>query len=304
MHISFPRLLSPRPRTGSLLTTAALVLFLAVTAVCAGSAAAEDTPAMNRPRHYLVRLLGTREGWPADMTEREQQVMGEHFAYLKDLTQKKKVLTAGPVMQPVFGLVILQTASEDEARAIMDREPSVVAGVHTYEMAPMTVSLLADYRSPYRYVREPGERKLVKEIEVPASRRDCWHLWTTTEGMTSFLVSEANIDLRPGGPFELYFAADAPPGQRGSEDCKILSYLPEKMLSFEWNAPPTIPTRRDGERTWVVVEFEEIGPESTRVRLTHLGWGDGADWDEVYAYFDKAWGSVLEAMRKHIEATD
>jgi len=304
MHTLSPRPLRPPVRTGSHLRTAALVLSLAATAVFAGSAAAEDTPAMSKPHHYLVRLLGTREGWPNNMTEREQQVMAEHFAYLKDLTMKKKVLTAGPVMQPIFGLVILQTADEDEARAIMDSEPSVVAGIHTYEIAPMTVSLFADYRSPYRYVREPDDRQLTKEIEVPASRPDCWRLWTTTEGMTSFLVSDANIDLRPGGPLELYFAADAPPGQRGSEDCKILSYLPEKMLSFEWNAPPSIPTRRDGERTWVIVEFEEIGPESTRVRLTHLGWGSGADWDEVYAYFDKAWEYVLESMKKYVEKTE
>lgn len=255
---------------------------------------------MNDPEHYFVRLLGTRPDWPENMTEREEQVMSEHFVYLKDLTMRKKVLAAGPVSDPPFGLVILQTRSEAEARAILEAEPSVAQGVHRYELQPMRVSLRPDHRPPFRYVSVPDDRILRKEVVVPAGRAEAWRLWTTAEGMTSFLVSEAKIELRPGGVYELYFAPDAPPGERGSEDCRILSYLPEEMLSFEWNAPPSIPTRRDGERTWVVVEFVEVEPEQTRVRLSHLGWGKGDDWDAVYAYFDRAWASVLEAMNRYL----
>ena len=76
-------------------------------------------------KQYLVRLLGTRPGWPEDMTDRERKIMDDHFAYLQKLTRQKKVVLAGPCFGFHFGLVILQTESEEEAKEIMDNEPSV-----------------------------------------------------------------------------------------------------------------------------------------------------------------------------------
>ena len=47
------------------------------------------------------------------------------------------------------------------------------------------------------------------------------------------------MDLRIGGPFELYFGGpDVPHDQRGSNGCQVLTYVPGEMLSFTWNAPP------------------------------------------------------------------
>ena len=99
---------------------------------------------MNTPQDYFVRLLGTRPGWPENMTEREEEIMEEHFQYLKKLTDGRKVLMAGPCFtKPPFGLIVLRVNSEAEAREIMSKEPSVVNGVHTYDMAPLRVSLMA-----------------------------------------------------------------------------------------------------------------------------------------------------------------
>ena len=39
--------------------------------------------------------------------------------------------------------------------------------------------------------------------------------------------------------------------------------------------------------------------EATRLRLTHLGWGEGADWDAAYQYFDGAWRTVVLPRFKH-----
>ena len=32
--------------------------------------------------------------------------------------------------------------------------------------------------------------------------------------------------------------------------------------------------------------------------LFHGGWGDGGQWDQAYAYFDRAWGNVLANLQK------
>jgi len=136
-------------------------------------------------------------------------------------------------------------------------------------------------------------RMIRKEVIVNASLEVVWDAWTTPEGAVTFFAPKANIRLAVGGPYELFFDVDAPKGSRGSEDLKILSFLPMEMLSFEWNAPPQYPNVRQGRRTWVVVQFYPLGPNQVRVRLTHLGWRKGEEWDKVLQYFKRAWDIVL-----------
>ncbi len=279
--------------------TACVIFAILIMSVILGAAlsyrhvgAAEGEQTMTQPKQYFVRLLGTRDTWPDDMTPDEDKIMGEHYAYLKDLVKKKKVYMAGPVFDARFGLIVLSVGSEQEAREIMDNEPSVLAGLHTYDMSEMRVSLLVDHISRDRYTPEPTDRVLKKEVTVPVPVDRAWQAWTTTEGVKSFFSSEAEVELRVGGRFEIYFLTDAPYGSKGSEDCKILSYLPNRMLSFEWNAPPSFGDLR-GIHTHVVLFFDVVNPRQTKVTLSHLGWGSGEEWDKLYDYFDNAWGRVL-----------
>ena len=73
-----------------------------------------------------------------------------------------------------------------------------------------------------------------------------------------------------------------------------------RMLSFDWNAPPHLPQAR-AQRTFVVVRLAPIDAASTRVTLHHAGWGDGGEWDQAYAYFDRAWVSVLNNLKKRFD---
>ncbi len=87
-----------------------------------------------------------------------------------------------------------------------------------------------------------------------------------------------------------------PPGSQGGEGLTILSYLPQEMLSFTWNAPPQYPTVRH-QHTWVVIQFEIVDAGSTLVKLTHLGWQTGEAWEQVFDYFMQAWEVVLGRLR-------
>ena len=69
------------------------------------------------------------------------------------------------------------------------------------------------------------------------------------------------------------------------------------MLTFTWNARPHLPQAR-AQRTYVTVRLKPIGDNETHVTLHHGGWGDGGQWDQAYAYFDKAWGNVLANLQK------
>ena len=255
---------------------------------------------MNQPQYFLVRLIGTRPGWPENMNSTEERIMGEHFNYLKDLTARKKVVIAGPVFNPTFGLIILRVDSENEARQIMAEEPSVVQKIHTYEMQLMNVALLMDYVSRDRYPASDYDKHLVKSVNVKASIEKVWQAWTTSAGIKSLLEAESKIELRIGGPYEIYFSMEPPYGQRGSEGCKVLSFLPDQMLSFEWNAPPQFGKLRQ-QHTQVIITIDQLPAGEVAVMLTQLGWGAGDDWDKLYAYFDSAWGNVLTALKQSLE---
>ena len=243
--------------------------------------------------HFFARLIPPRQDFPTTMTADEQSVMGEHFAYLQRLTMEKSVVMAGPCMETVFGAVVISAKSLEAATEIMKNDPSVLAGVNTFEIQPLHLSLLMHNIPDFRYPQEQSGKVLHKTVTAPVSAKEAWKAWTTSEGVTSFGPPKAIIDLRVGGRYEWLFSNDAPEGQRGSEDCLILSFLPEKMLSFEWNAPPQLPNARR-QRTVVVILFEEKEPGRTTIDFTHFGFGVGEEWDRTYDYFDQAWSRVLE----------
>jgi len=144
------------------------------------------------------------------------------------------------------------------------------------------------------------ERRIEKSEVIDAPVAKVWAAWTTAEGLESFFCEHATVQLRANGKYELEMNPKAPVGQRGSEGCRILSYLPERMLSFTWNAPPSQPTMRL-RRTFVVLMFTPLEGGKTKLELTHSGWRKGPEWDETYAYFDSAWGHVLASCQKRFQ---
>lgn len=141
------------------------------------------------------------------------------------------------------------------------------------------------------------ERAITKEVVVAAPLAEAWKAWATSEGIQSFFAPEAVVEARPDGAFFVHFNPYAKPGMKGADDMRVLAVQENRMISFTWNAPPHLPQAR-GQRTVVIVRTEPEGEARTRVRLTHIGWGDGGQWDEAFKYFDGAWGRVLANLEK------
>jgi hypothetical protein len=79
---------------------------------------------------------------------------------------------------------------------------------------------------------------------------------------------------------------------------RILAFEPRKMLSSTWNAAPELPDVRK-QRTHVVIGFEQLPGDRTKLTLTHDGWGGGKEWDEAFAYFTRAWRDVVLPRLKY-----
>ena len=140
------------------------------------------------------------------------------------------------------------------------------------------------------------ERVITKQVVVKAPVEQVWQAWTTSEGIKTFFAPDANVEARVDGPFQIYFNPYAEPGLKGADDTRILALQPPSMLSFTWNAPPSLPEARK-QRTYVTVRMKPVA-EGTQVSIAHGGWGDGGEWDKAYAYFDRAWGNVLNNLDK------
>lgn len=140
-------------------------------------------------------------------------------------------------------------------------------------------------------------KRIYKQALVNAHRSEVWNDWTDAARIPSFFAPAADIELAIGGKYEMYFLPDNPEGKRGSEGCRVLSFLPGKMLSFSWNAPPHLDEVRN-KRTWVVIDLAEMNEFHTKLNLTHLGWGEGGQWDAAYEYFEKAWDTVLRRLEE------
>lgn len=147
-----------------------------------------------------------------------------------------------------------------------------------------------------------NDKKIVKTSTLNCNLDKAWWKWTTHEGLLSFFGPDNKIELALGGKFEIYFLMDNPEGSRGGEGNKIISFLPNQMLSFTWNSPPNFAEVRNHEHsTWVVVNFNAIDSTKTEVTLTHLGWIDGKEWDEVFEYFESAWDNVMGGLKESCE---
>jgi uncharacterized protein YndB with AHSA1/START domain len=125
-------------------------------------------------------------------------------------------------------------------------------------------------------------------LDIPAPVDQVWRSLTTAEGIKEYFPANPNIELKVGGNYELF------PGVRN----RVLTFIPEKLLMTTGSAPPQFPNVRKGG-TWGVFQFSPIeGGKATRLRLTVVGWRDGKEWDDAFAYFTKANPVFLKMIRK------
>ncbi|MEQ8861738.1 MAG: SRPBCC domain-containing protein [Pseudomonadales bacterium] len=153
------------------------------------------------------------------------------------------------------------------------------------------------------YADAAGYRSIVHEVIVPTDACSAWAMWATDEGFQSFFPGgpglKTHIELRPGGPFEIFIIEGAPEGSRGCDDCVILGFEEGRMFSFTWTNRPDMAVRP--HKMHVVLTFEPLSEGETKVTLVSDGFGIGPEWDESYEYFIGAWGAVMAAYETVIE---
>jgi uncharacterized protein YciI len=116
-------------------------LALSAQAPCANANSTETVPAM---KTFFIRIIPPRPTFDKDATPAEQALMNAHYVYWKDLFDKGVCVFGGPVFDPkgVYGVLAIKAASEDEARALANADPSAKAGLIRVEVAEMRAVFL------------------------------------------------------------------------------------------------------------------------------------------------------------------
>jgi len=97
---------------------------------------------------FIYRITPTRIGMLADgPTQREAEIVGRHFEYLKRLTEAGQVHLAGRTLttdERSFGIVVFSAESESLAQQLVAADPAVQEGVMRAELLPFRVALWSD----------------------------------------------------------------------------------------------------------------------------------------------------------------
>lgn len=77
-------------------------------------------------------------------TPEEDEIVGRHFAYLKNLTEQGVMILVGRTQtadEDTFGIAIYEAEDEAAARSIMENDPAVQGGVMKATLYPYQVAL-------------------------------------------------------------------------------------------------------------------------------------------------------------------
>ena len=92
---------------------------------------------------YVLRLV-PRLHSDAAWTKEDEMVIARHLTRFRQAIDKGELILAGRTKEPgdkTFGIAIFEAADEAAARAFMESDPAVVAGLMTAELHPFAVAL-------------------------------------------------------------------------------------------------------------------------------------------------------------------
>ena len=148
----------------------------------------------------------------------------------------------------------------------------------------------------------PGEppkplRMLELTIDLPTDPDTVWRLLTDPAGLAEWFTPQVEGSGEPGGTLTFSWG----PGMRWST--KVASAERGRLVrwhdvfdAYQQLPPTTAP---------VVIEWQLApSPGGTRLRLVNSGFGDGADWDDLYDGAKAGWTfslwHLLETVRQHL----
>jgi len=171
---------------------------------------------------------------------------------------------------------------------------------HPSTLAPILLALFC--AAPPASAQNDTGRSLSHEAVVSAPVAKVWAAFTDPEVIVQWMgVAKAEMDLALGGRFSTNYHPDEAIGDPNTIEHEILAFEPERMLTLRLvGCPPELDLEML-HQTWYVLRFEPLADGTTKVTGTGHGYGEGAEWDELYAFGEVGNAWTFQQLVKHFE---
>ena len=152
---------------------------------------------------------------------------------------------------------------------------------------------------PMTAVGAGDDNRLVHEGTVAAPLDQVWAAFTTKDGLESWMVAHAEIELKIDGKMRTHYDRKGEIGDAKTIENTILCYDPRHMFVLKVSkAPEGFPFPNAVQNMWTVIYFDAESPESTRVRVVGLGFGSDEESRKMRAFFDQGNALTLHRLQR------
>lgn len=98
---------------------------------------------------YVLKLIPSLLD-ELNWTEKENEIIEDHFNHLMKLKEDGKLILAGRSLnmdEDSFGLVIFSADSKKDAQLIMNEDPALKEQIMTSKLYPYSVALISEFNS-------------------------------------------------------------------------------------------------------------------------------------------------------------
>lgn len=147
-------------------------------------------------------------------------------------------------------------------------------------------------------------RDIVFNLELPIAAESAWKLWTDSKLLEKWLTTEASVDPKLNGSYELFWDPTNK-NENSTLGCRINAFVPNKILGFEWRGPVPFAALMNIKPfpTWVVLSFESTAINKTIIHFRHSGWGVGEDWNKARQWQENAWRMAFKELEELMAAS-
>lgn len=126
-----------------------------------------------------------------------------------------------------------------------------------------------------------------------------WDAWVDPGQTSIWFAAHARIIPELGGAYELFWRPDNPQSD-STLGCRITAIQKQRYLAFTWRGPDAFKeVMNEGnpppQPTHVTVVFED-NERSTRIQVSHVGFGTGKRWEEAREWQKAAWNHCFDNL--------
>lgn len=145
------------------------------------------------------------------------------------------------------------------------------------------------------------DKIIIQTALLNCSTDKAFEMFTENKMLESWLTTKADVEMKVGGKYELFWTPDDPdPTNNSTYGCKVLALDQPYFFNIEWagNAEQKEFMNKVRPLTNVTFLFTKYESNKTKVTLIHTGWRQDEKWEAARQYFIKAWSGAFKQLEK------